>query len=87
MLTLCFYRGVIRATAENGWLRLLEPNIDDVLETNYLDQEITFPNVSDPLATDEVDNLLIVVWENSPIVIAVKVLVLGTLKFVSHLSE
>ena len=84
MLTLCFYRGVTRATAENGWLRLLVPNKDDVHEMNYLDQETTFQNVFAPRATTEVDNLLIVVSENSRIVIAAKVLVLGTLKFVSH---
>jgi len=78
MLTLCFYRGVTRATAENGWLRLLVPNKDDVHEMNYLDQETTFQNVFAPRATTEVDNLLIVVSENSRIVIAAKVLVLGS---------
>jgi len=78
MLTLCFYRGVTRATAENGWLRLLVPNKDDVHEMNYLDQETTFQNVFAPRATAVVDNLLIVVSENSRIVIAAKVLVLGS---------
>ena len=75
MLTLCFYRGVTRATAENGWLRLLVPNKDDVHEMNYLDQETTFQNVFAPRATAD---LLIVVSENSRIVIAAKVLVLGS---------